>query len=294
MRFPPLIPLAFCTSGAIAQNSTSSNTTTCKETFDLKIPLNASALVEVPSSGTPPWYLGVTFGDQRNSSRPDQAYYGYISTPTNSTAFACTRLTHKVLPATGTGANGECAGVLSDNCIDFLRRTSALTQSDAQNKNCPNAPSASDMEKACPPLAGSSASTHLPLASIFCPKNHLNSSNPVHNHRTLISPKATAPASSSPTPHAPPPASLAHNSLHQTTTTSRSSASPASATTKATVWIRVSSPGMTSTLSSRCCGLCQRLRTARVGRVWFVLGRRGWRGGVGCQVRIRVGRGSWR
>jgi hypothetical protein len=162
MRFLPLIPLAFCTSGAIAQNSTSSNTTTCKETFDLKSPLNASALVEVPSSGTPPWYLGVTFGDQRNSSRPDQSIYGYLSTPANSTAFACMRLIHKVLPATGTGSNGDCAGILSDNCIDFLRRTSALTQSDGQNGVCSIAPSAEDREKACPPLAGTSASTRPP------------------------------------------------------------------------------------------------------------------------------------
>ena len=124
--------------------------------------------------------------------------------------------------------------------------------------------------------------------------DHLNISNPTQNDKTLTYPKATALASLSPTPRARPRASLALNSPHRTTTTFRSSASPASATTKATVWIRVSSPGMTSTLSSRCCGLCQRLRTARVGRVWFVLGRRGWRGGVGCQVRIRVGRGSWR
>jgi hypothetical protein len=167
MRFLPMIPLAFCISEALAQNSTSANNTSCDETFDLKGPLNASALVEVTSEGTPPWYLSVTFGDKRNSSSPDQSIYGFLSTPANSTAHACMRLFHKVLPATGTGSNGDCAGVLSNNCIDFLRRTLALTQSDVSNKNCPNAPSAQDMEKACPPLADTSGSTHSPHTASF-------------------------------------------------------------------------------------------------------------------------------
>ncbi|KAF2993871.1 hypothetical protein E8E13_001485 [Curvularia kusanoi] len=151
-----LLPLTVLIHPAVAQNSTSANST-CKATLETEYPVNASALVEVPSSGTPPWYLGVTFSDKRNDSNPDQSIYGSLSTPTNSTAYACTRLLQKLLPATGTGANGNCSGILSENCIDFLRRSLVLTQADVERRSCPDVPVASDVARACPPLAGSSA-----------------------------------------------------------------------------------------------------------------------------------------
>lgn len=176
MHFLIIITFAFCTTRALAQS--------CDETFDIRGPLNASALVEVPSSGTPPWYLSVTFSDERNTATPDQSIYGFLSTPANSTAHACTRHYEILLPATGTGSNGDCAGVLSDTCIDLLTENLAMTQSDVGNKSCPDRSTANEIEKACPPLGDTFGSTHPPR--LF---HHLNK-------RLTDSQKPSSPANS--------------------------------------------------------------------------------------------------
>lgn len=144
-----IIPLAI-SSLAAAQNTTSNGT--CTDTLEFRGPLNASALVEIPHSGTPPWYLTVTLGDERTNTTADHKIYGFSSTPANSTARACYTLLRTILPDTGTRANGNCAGVLSDNCIDFWRRSLVLSDDDIQRGRCPDLPSSDDISAACPPL----------------------------------------------------------------------------------------------------------------------------------------------
>lgn len=138
---------ALLTTSTLAQdaNSTTPTNGTCNTPrYDLDAPVNASAVVPVNVTSEP-WYLTVSLNDTRTNTTASTSVYGWLSTPENSTGQACVYWLTDVLAAQSSGTpNGGCAGSLSENCVDFMRRSIVLGGND-----CPSLPSREAFGKAC-------------------------------------------------------------------------------------------------------------------------------------------------
>lgn len=147
-RLRSLIPLACLTTLISAQtNTTAPPNGTCRTPdYNIDAPVNASAVLPVYITTAEPWYLTVTLNDTRTNTTASTKIDGWISTPANATGRACVYWLTDLLPAQSSGApNGSCTGSLSDNCVDFMRRSVVLSSAD----NCPSLPSKEDFGKAC-------------------------------------------------------------------------------------------------------------------------------------------------
>lgn len=152
-----------------ANTTTPSNGTCITPRYDVNAPVNASATVPFNITSEP-WYLTVSVNDTRTDTTAQTSVYGWLSTPANATSRACVYWLTNPLPAQSSGTpNGDCTGSLSENCVDFMRRSIVLGGSD----DCPSLPSSEDFGKACggSPLADGSGGVY-PLPFFFSTFHH--------------------------------------------------------------------------------------------------------------------------
>ncbi|KAJ4986371.1 hypothetical protein SVAN01_08188 [Stagonosporopsis vannaccii] len=149
------LALLTTTTTTLAQSSnttTNSTDAACPQhpRFNLDSPVNSSATVPIPhsntSSSSSPWYLTVALNDTRSASSVDTSLWGFLSTPPNATGETCVFLMKGELLDAQTGENGDCAGSLSANCVDAIRRSMEFT---GEGARCPNLPSLESVQGAC-------------------------------------------------------------------------------------------------------------------------------------------------
>lgn len=151
------LALLTITTPAFAQTSNSTNSTDPQcpphPRFNLDSPVNSSATVPIPHSNTSsspaPWYLTVTLNDTRSASSVDTSFWGFLSSPPNATGETCVFLLKGDLLDAQSGANGDCAGSLSADCVDAIRRSMEFSGGEARGGQCPNTPSLQTVQGAC-------------------------------------------------------------------------------------------------------------------------------------------------
>jgi hypothetical protein len=87
---------------------------------------------EVATNPSEDWSLSVTLNQSWAGTRLMYDFTGYLSFPESSTAKYCAFAYEPITASTSSSGENSCEGVLSDKCIDFLRKTSFTTQSDLQ------------------------------------------------------------------------------------------------------------------------------------------------------------------
>ncbi|KAF3034147.1 hypothetical protein E8E12_003701 [Didymella heteroderae] len=145
LRFAALGILASSTLAQDVNTTTPLNGTCMPPRYDVNAPVNASAVVAVNITSEP-WYLTVSLNDTRTNTTARTSVDGWLSTPATSTSRTCVYWLTSLLSAPSGGTpNGGCTGSLSENCVDFMRRSIVLGGRD----DCPSLPSREDFGKAC-------------------------------------------------------------------------------------------------------------------------------------------------
>jgi len=145
-----LFALSILSTSTLAQNATNDREPPCSIYNGHEIPVNSSGTVNVSDI-----YISVTFGESNTSpGRTSPWIYSYISAPENGTKHICATMFQSILKKKqATSANG-CGGILSQNCIDGLKRQFMLPANNAGGMNadtkCPNfVASDSGIKSAC-------------------------------------------------------------------------------------------------------------------------------------------------
>lgn len=156
-----ILALSLLVTPSIAQNNTAPDLSTCLNTIGT---LSSTAHVNTtgnqpfrfanPYSGDEDWYLSVTLNDTRSSLLVSTLHdiQGYISVPDEVEGDACIYMFSGLDAAPGDGANG-CEGLLSEDCINFLKREIRYPVSSARDREgrvrCYPAPMDDEARRVC-------------------------------------------------------------------------------------------------------------------------------------------------
>ncbi|KAH7402901.1 hypothetical protein BKA66DRAFT_544961 [Pyrenochaeta sp. MPI-SDFR-AT-0127] len=108
-----------------------------------------------PDAGGQDSYLSVTLQDTRNSSpveAPLQGISGYISAPANVQAQVCSHMFRGINATAGTGSE-DCEGIISQDCVNYLRRETRLlwswTSDGRRRLSCHVRPGNDELRRSC-------------------------------------------------------------------------------------------------------------------------------------------------
>ncbi|KAI1509050.1 hypothetical protein PtrSN002B_003451 [Pyrenophora tritici-repentis] len=124
-----LLALSLLGTSTLAQNATNTTGPSCRVYSDNDHPVNSSGTVNISDI-----YVSVTFGESKGSTEKGMPWlYTYISAPESSTKQIRATMFNSIFDKKqGDSANG-CGGVLSQNCIDGLKRQLALPMNTNNN-----------------------------------------------------------------------------------------------------------------------------------------------------------------